>query len=159
MNAILPNGSPEDATAESRMSKSGIALDLLLVGTLLVGFSMGRCVVPLAAWIGPVLIIRYARDHKIGRGFPLIFAANVVSFLIGFVQIWVYWGLTLIPLFAVLYGLLRSLPYLADRLMSARLKGFSNSLTYPLAATNLEFLNNQFNPIGAWGRDRFQLRN
>lgn len=45
---------------------------------------MGRWLAPAAAWIGPVLVIRYARDHGAGRGFALIFVALTVAFLIGF---------------------------------------------------------------------------
>ena len=42
MNAILPNTSQEKAKTEGRAPISGLSLILLLAGTLLVGFSMGR---------------------------------------------------------------------------------------------------------------------
>jgi apolipoprotein N-acyltransferase len=128
---------------------------MLLAGSLLVGFSMGRWLAPLAAWIGPVLIMRYARDHKAGRGFLLVLAAHVLAFVIGFGIMWAHWGLPAVPIFAVLYGILWSLPYLADRLLSPRLPGFSSTLVYPLAATTLEFVNIHTNPLGAWGATGF----
>ena len=56
-------------------NKTAVSLLMLLAGSLLVGFSMGRWLAPLAAWIGPVLIMRYARDHKVGRGYLLVLAA------------------------------------------------------------------------------------
>ena len=65
-----------------------LSILLLLAGTLLVGFSMGRWLAPLAAWIGPVLIMRYARDHKVGRGYLLVIVAYILAFLIGFGAIW-----------------------------------------------------------------------
>ena len=69
-------------------SNKNFSILLLLAGTLLVSFSTGRWLLPLAAWIGPVLIMRYARDHKAGRGFLFIFAACILAFLIGFGTDW-----------------------------------------------------------------------
>ena len=88
MNTTLSNGSQANAVPEIRRTKPGLSLALLLTGTLLVGFSMGRWLAPLAAWIGPVLILRYARDHKGWRGYPLVIAAYSLAFLIGFGENW-----------------------------------------------------------------------
>jgi apolipoprotein N-acyltransferase len=136
-------------------STKKLSILMLLAGTLLVGFSMGRWLAPLAAWIGPVLIMRYARDHKVGRGTLLVFAANFLAFAIGFGAMWSHWGLPAVPSLAVLYGILWSLPYLADRLMRSRLPGFWSTLVYPLAATALEFLFIHANPLGTWGSTGF----
>jgi apolipoprotein N-acyltransferase len=132
---------------------------MLLAGSLLVGFSMGAWLAPLAAWIGPVLIIRYSRDHSVGRGYLLVLVACMLSMVIGFGAMWTSegagWPLPLVVSLPVLYGFLWSLPYLADRLMSPRLPGFSSTLVYPLAAASLEFVNTSTNPIGAWGATGF----
>ncbi len=144
-----------NANDEIRAPKPVVSLAILLAGSLLVGFSMGRWLAPLAAWIGPVFIMRYARDHKVGRGYALVTAANIVAFVIGFGAMWTHWGLPAVPVFGILYGLLWSLPYLADRLLSRRLKSFSSTFIYPLAATTLEFVNIQANPLGAWGATGF----
>jgi apolipoprotein N-acyltransferase len=138
-----------------RAPKPIVSLAILLAGSLLVGFSMGRWLAPLAAWIGPVLIMRYARDHKVGRGALLMFAANFLAFAIGFGAMWSHWGLPAVPILAVLYGILWSLPYLADRLVGPRLRGFSITFVYPLAATTLEFVNIHTNPLGTWGATGF----
>ena len=137
-------------------SNKTFSILMLLAGTLLVGFSMGRWLAPLAAWIGPVLILRYARDRKGWRGYPFVIAAYILAFLIGFGANWAsQFPLQVVPIIAVFYGFLWSLPYLADRLVGARLKGFSSTLTYPLAATTIEFINNHINPVGAWGMTGF----
>ena len=136
-------------------STKKLSILMLLAGTLLVGFSMGRWLAPLAAWIGPALILRYARDHKVGRGYLLVFVAYTLAFLIGFGSIWMYFGLPMVPGFAILYGFLWSLPYLADRLMNERLPGFSGTLIYPLAVTSIEFVDIHANPVGAWGATGF----
>jgi apolipoprotein N-acyltransferase len=141
---------------EIRVTKPIVSLAMLLAGSLLVGFSAGRWLAPLAAWIGPALIIRYARDHKVGRGFLLVFAAYILAFLIGFGAMWqAAWGTVMMAILAVTYALLWSLPVLADRLLTPRLRGFSGTFVYPLAATTLEFLNTHTNPVGTWGATGF----
>ncbi len=139
-------------STEIRAPKSIVSLAMLLAGALLVGFSMGRWLAPLAAWIGPILIMRYARDHKAGRGYLLVLAACIVAVLIGFIGIWLG-GLppVMVPFLVLGIGLLWSLPYLADRLLATRLRGFSSTFVFPLAATTLEFLFIHFNPLGTWG--------
>jgi len=133
-----------------------VSLLMLLVGSLLVGFSTGRWLAPMVAWIGPVLIMRYYRDQKVGRGYIFIIVAYILAFLIGFGGMWLgMWGMGMMSGLAVLYGLLWSLPYLADRLMSRRLLGFSSTFVYPLAATTLEFVNIHTNPVGDWGATGF----
>jgi apolipoprotein N-acyltransferase len=137
-------------------SNKTFSILLLLVGALLVGFSTGRWLAPLAAWIGPALILRYARDHKVGRGYLLVLAAYILAFLIGFGGNWAaFWGVMMMSILAVSYALLWSLPYLADQLVSPRLQGFSSTFIYPLAAATLEFVNIHTNPVGAWGATGF----
>jgi len=129
---------------------------MLLVGSLLVGFSAGRWLFPLAAWIGPVLIMRFYRDQKARRGYWFIIAAYILAFLIGFGGMWfAMWGVGLMVGLGIFYGFLWSLPYLADRLISSRLRGFSSTFIYPLAAVTLEFINIHTNPVGDWGATGF----
>jgi apolipoprotein N-acyltransferase len=129
---------------------------MLLAGALLVGFSTGRWLAPLAAWIGPVLIMRFARDHRVWRGYLLVLVAYILAFLIGFGMMWYSgWGVMLTAGLAILYGFLWSLPYLADRLVSPRLLGFSSTLVYPFAAATIELINIYTNPVGAWGATGF----
>jgi len=146
-----------NANTEIRVTRPALSLALLLTGSLLVGFSMGRWLAPPAAWIGPALILRYARDHKGWRGYPLVIAAYILAFLIGFGAVWIGagWPLPMVALLPVFYGLLWSLPYLADRLVGARLRGFLSTLVYPLAATTIEFMNIHTNPVGMWGATGF----
>lgn len=124
----------------------------LLVGSLLVGFSSGAWLVPLAAWIGPALIMRYTRNYQRKSGYLLLAAAYIAAFLIGFGAMWLAaWGAGMMIGLGLLYGFLWTLPYLADRHLSPRLKGFSSTLAYPLAAVTLEIINNLTNPVGSWG--------
>jgi apolipoprotein N-acyltransferase len=142
--------------SESRAPKAVVSLGILLIGSLLWGFSMGRWQAPLAAWIGPVLVMRYARDHEVWRGYALVLLASILATTIGFISIWLG-GMprSMVPFLAVGIGLVWSLPYLADRLMSPRLPGFSSTFVFPLATATLEFLFIHFNPLGTWGSTAF----
>ena len=152
MKVMGTNEPQEHDKTEIRRTKQGLELGLLLAGSLLVGFSMGRWLAPLAAWIGPALVLRFARDHRVGSGFLLVFAAYMVAFLIGFGAMWeAAWGLALMAILAVAYALLWSLPVLADRLLVPLSRGFPGTFVFPLAATALEFLNIHTNPVGTWG--------
>jgi apolipoprotein N-acyltransferase len=134
------------------MNGAGAPLLLLLAGGLMTGFSTGRWLAPLAAWIGPALIMRYARDHPVRRGYPIVIVSLMAAVAIGFWQVWPPLESTAI---AVGYGFLLSLPYLADRLAAPWLPGVSSTMVYPLAATTLEAINNHVNPLGAWGMTGF----
>jgi apolipoprotein N-acyltransferase len=152
MNAN-PSSEPQaESRTGIRATRPIVSLALLLAGSLLVGFSMGRWLAPLAAWIGPALILRYARDHRGWRGYPLVLAAWILAVFIGF-------GAFFDPplgVFIVLgNGFLMSLPYLADRLIVGRLKGFSSTFVFPLAAATLEFFYIRTNPVGTWGGTAF----
>lgn len=156
MKAMHFEGTAERVNTENRTKQILMSLAVLLAGSLLVGFSMGRWLAPLAAWIGPVLIMRYARDHKIGRGYLMVLAAMILATIIGFLSIWLG-GMPrpMVPFLAVGIGFLWSLPYLVDRVLSVRLPGFASTLVYPLAATCLELLFIYFNPLGTWGATGF----
>lgn len=65
-------------------SKPLVSLALLVAASLLVGFSMRRWLALLVAWIGPLLMMRYACDHKFGCGYLLVVAACILAMLIGF---------------------------------------------------------------------------
>lgn len=141
---------------ETRRPSLWASLAILLAGSLLVGFSQGSWQAPLAAWIGPALIIRYARDHRSGRGYLPVLLASILAISIGFSQVWLGgFPMPMPVILAIGIGFLGSLPYLVDRLLSPRLQGFSSTLAFPLAATTLEFVNLHGSPLGMWGATGF----
>jgi apolipoprotein N-acyltransferase len=122
----------------------------LVVGTILLMFSNGRWIVPLAAWLAPVLIMRFTRTQKPLQSLTLSLLAYVVTFII------VWQGL--IPMEGIFYYLIAGgigfvfwLPYLADRLIAPRLNGFWSTLVFPLAWTTLEYINALTNPYQTFG--------
>lgn len=139
------------ASATARVPGWGASLAILLAGSLLVGFSMGSWLAAPAAWIGPVLIMRFARDHSVGRGFLLVFAASTLATFIGFGGIWANRGPIMIAGLTIGFGLLWGLPYLADRLLHGRLPGFASTFAFPLALASVDFAIMRISPLGSWG--------
>ena len=120
----------------------------LLIGTGLLLFSNGRWTIPLATWLAPVFLIRFARTQPALKGLGLLLVTNVLASLF-FWQGIIPGGLYL-PVacgIAVVFWL----PYLADRLLVNRLWGFVATLVFPLLQVSLEYINTVTNPLGSWG--------
>lgn len=122
----------------------------LLIGAVLSLFSNGRWTIPLATWLMAVFLLRFMRTQKVGRGFILVWLASSVTAIIAWA------GLTPMELSMHVAtmgigALVGSLPYLADRLLVPRLRGFAATLVFPLASTAIEFLSLMINPNGSWG--------
>jgi apolipoprotein N-acyltransferase len=127
----------------------------LLIGTLL-GFAWQ---VPLVWWLSPVFLLRFMRSQKVWRGFLLVWLAGFLT--------------SIPPLFTILNALMPSplpvflvttaitslitsaLPYLADRLMAPRLKGFTATLVFPLIVVILDFISARANPLGSIGAQAY----
>ncbi|HSR29057.1 MAG TPA: nitrilase-related carbon-nitrogen hydrolase [Anaerolineae bacterium] len=129
----------------------------LAIGATLTLFSSGRWPIPLAAWLGPVFMIRFMRTQKVFRGFILVWLATYVMAVIA------WWGMMpsslSLPVSLVMMAIntltIGGLSYLADRLLAPRLKGFAATLVFPLALTALDFLAMTINPIGSFGAQAY----
>jgi apolipoprotein N-acyltransferase len=120
----------------------------LFVGFGLLLFSNGRWIIPLATWLAPIFLIRFARTQPTLKGLGLLLVANVLANLF-FWQGIILGGLYL-PV-AIGVGVVFWLPYLADRLLVNRLRGFAATLVFPLLQVSLEYLITIVSPLGSWG--------
>lgn len=126
---------------------------LAMAAALLV-LSNGTRIVPLAAWLAPVFMVRFLRKQTIDS--PGVFLGHLA--MVGVVYVaWKDVVLTPFSLnfgyyvFALFYGLYLFLPYLADRLVAPRLNGFASTLMLPLAWVTLEFLHGLLSPTAMHG--------
>src|SRR5712691_11531228 len=111
-------------------------------------FTGGQWVIPLAAWLAPLFLLRFVRTQ---HPLPGLLLAWLVRFAVAAVVLQgviLYPGIVYYPLVLLLTGL-TMLPYLADRLMTPRLQGFVAILVFPLAFTTLEYLSS-FGPFGTY---------
>lgn len=120
----------------------------LAVGALLLRYTAGNQMIPLAAWLAPVFYIRFMRSQKPFRGYILV--AIVSGVMLAFALSGVAPGVIYAP--AVIgAALIGNLPLVADRLLVRRLPGLSATLVFPLAVTTIEFANAATNPVGSFG--------
>lgn len=93
----------------------------LLLGALLLPFTIFQTVMPVAAWLAPIFLLRFARTQRARVGLPVIALVGYLATLISLR------GFFLRPpevfLFA-LGGALIALPYAADRMAAGRLPGW-----------------------------------
>ena len=115
----------------------------LVIGFVLLPFAAYQAVVPLAAWIAPVFLLRFVRTCERGRTALLVvlvaYAAGVLIDERGTTgtSIALIWGLTGYPL---VRGVLYTLPYAADRLIGARLGTWPRLFVFPLAFVAADWL-------------------
>ena len=125
------------------------AVALLTIGIGLFVISNGRWIVPAAAWLAPVLLLRFAHGGRGALRLPLLFAGIAIAarvMLFGIIPDFL--GL-LAYLLTLFYALQWFLPYLADRLVAGRMAGFVSTLVFPATVVGGEYLAGL--PYGTWG--------
>jgi apolipoprotein N-acyltransferase len=129
----------------------------LAIGASLLPFAMFQTVWPFAAWLSPVLLMRFSRTQRLAVGLPLVWLALCLGFAVGWRDDFVPLPLDLRgPQAALLRGglvvfsaALGVLAYVLDRLLAARLQGVLRTLAFPLAAVTLEYLSSlTLHPVG-----------
>jgi apolipoprotein N-acyltransferase len=111
----------------------------LVVGLLFLPFTFFQTVIPLAAWIAPIFLLRFARTcRRLGITLALIFLTYVAAFLVASrgmpFNVLGFLGATLFK------PLVWTLPYAADRLLGRRLGGGARSLVFPCAFTTVDWV-------------------
>jgi apolipoprotein N-acyltransferase len=127
----------------------------LLIGTLL-GFAWR---IPLVWWLSPVFMLRFMRTQRIGRGFLLIWLASFLTTLPPMYGIMNSMMPSPLPVFlvttAVTTLIAGAMPFLADRLLAPRLKGFTATLIFPLAVVVIDYISAKANPLGSIGAQAY----
>jgi apolipoprotein N-acyltransferase len=121
----------------------GAAFILLLVAN-------GRNTIAIAAWLAPVLLLRFVRMRSPRLGLPLAWLALTGAFAFQFR------GMVPVPpaffvIIAATYGLAETIPFVFDRLLSHRITGFFSTLVLPCAWVSTEYLVAMLTPYGSWG--------
>ena len=122
----------------------------LLIGLVLLVFSNGiHRIVPLAAWLAPIFLIRFTRTQPKARGLLILLPLYCAAWVI--MQYGIYPDLGAIgSAFGVTYGIILFLPFLADRLLAPRLKGLLATLVFPTAWVAIEYLLASVPYTGSW---------
>ena len=149
--APIPTGPQQSAPARTGglqdCIRSGRLLSVVLAAPLL-ALTVGNTTVAVAAWLAPVLMLRFVRGPGLWRlpaGAVVMAAAHVFGWrgVLPFEG-----GLYLAVTTAAAVALFT--PYVADKLLATRLQGFPRSLVFPAAWVTVEFIYSRLG-FGSWG--------
>jgi apolipoprotein N-acyltransferase len=118
-----------------------------LAGLMLM-LSMGRWSVGIAAWLAPVLMLRFVHTTPAPLGLAAGALVYMVAYTVGWHRVIPFGGPVYVLLMAGV-GLLHFLPFIYDRLLAPRIPGFAATLVFPLAFTVVEYLITQLG-YGSW---------
>ena len=124
----------------------------LLVGAALLPFANLQTLIPLAAWVAPVFLLRFTRSQRPLIGLPILVVAMSGALLVGLRNgFFPVVGGPGYYVFVATLGLGGALPFAVDRWLSPRLAGISRTLVFPAAVTTTELLGTIGNPFGTAG--------
>ena len=122
----------------------------LLVGFLFLFFFNGRWIIPIAAFLAPIFLIRFLRFQKPMKGFLFILLAGWVSNIFCWKEV--------IPISGFIYyivifmmSLTTSITFLIDRIYYQKVKGIISTLVFPSAYVIMEYITVYTNPGGSNG--------
>ena len=119
------------------------------IAAVLLLFANGANNIALAAWLGPLFLLRFVRGRGLWAGLVTAYLLLMATFMFQFR------GMVPIPgigyyIFLFSFGVPLVLPYAADRLLSPRLSGLSATFVFPTAFAVTEYLVS-LGPYGSWG--------
>jgi apolipoprotein N-acyltransferase len=153
MKPVKESASPESfppAEGPSLRVRAGRSTSYvwLFAAGLLFLFANGRDSIPIAAWLAPIFMLRFTRGGR-GRRLWLAYLVLIVGWAISFR------GMIPAPqpflgIVWLVYAGIAALPYVLDRWLARRIRGFASTLVFPCAAAGLDYLTSLF-PYGSWG--------
>ncbi|MGW1196641.1 nitrilase-related carbon-nitrogen hydrolase [Streptomyces sp. NPDC002536] len=127
-------------------AKSRYGLLMLGTGTML--FAVGsRWDIAAAAWIFPVLLVRFARLSRVWSGTLWIWLAHIAAAVFWIQESELGFSPAAVVI-AIALTALQTLPFLADRLLVDRLRPAVAALAFPAAFAAAEFLITIVTPLG-----------
>lgn len=123
---------------------------LLAIGLVLLIFSNGKWIVPVATWISFIFLLRFFRYQKDVWQFFIGIIAYVGVFCIAWQGLIKFPGMMYYAVAGGI-GLIFFLPFVIDKFIYQKISGFIATLIFPLAWTTTEFIGFTFSPFGTWG--------
>jgi apolipoprotein N-acyltransferase len=122
----------------------------LLIGFIFLFFFNGKWILPIAAFVAPIFLIRFLRFQKPFKGFLIIVLAGWVS------NIFVWKGM--MPMSGFFYyfvsfmmSVFTSLTFLLDRIYTQKLKRIVSTLLFPTVYVIMDYITILTNPSGSYG--------
>ncbi len=113
----------------------------LVIGIALLPFSTVHAELPIAAWLAPIFVLRFARTQRMRVGIPVVVVVSAAALAFAWRDMFAF---PIGSLIGLTYGLAFSLGYVADRVLSVRLSDLARTLVFPLAITAIDWLMSTF---------------
>src|SRR5581483_8404006 len=125
----------------------------LLVAAVCFMFSNGVNNIALAAWLGPLFLLRFLRTKPAPIGLFTAYCILIAT------RAFSHRGMIPIPgiyyyIFLLISGVSAVMPYLLDRLMTGRIGGLTKTFIFPTALVAVEFLSSH-GPAGSWSSSAY----
>lgn len=121
-----------------------------LLGFIFLFFFNGRWILPIAAFMAPIFLIRFLRFHKPLKGLLFLVIAGLVSNIFIWKDMMPISGLFYYILMLMM-SIFTSLTFIIDRIYSERLKGIVSTFVFPSVYVIMEFITVSTNPSGSYG--------
>lgn len=121
----------------------------LAAAAALLPFANGLPMVPVAAWLAPIFVVRFLRTQKAVRGLLIGYVVSTAAFFVQWYPAFQDAG-AMFALYTGAFGLLVYLPYVADRLLAPRLRGLAGTLVLPAAWIAMEYALHLLLPLGTF---------
>ena len=147
MTSVMIDTRPQAEVSPEVPRSSARSWLWLGIGAALLPFTLLQTVVPLAAWLAPVFLLRFTRMQRIWVAIPVVALVGYGATLIAFR------GLFSVPQllgFAVA-GFFLVIPYAADRLLTPRMRGVVRTLAFPATDLTIGFAFGQSGSLGTTG--------
>lgn len=128
---------------------------VVVLGAALLPFANGGRSIPAAAFLAPLFLLRFTRTRRPLPGLLTLYALQSIAFAVQFRGMVPAPGV-LHTLIVLTYGGAATAPYVVDRLIAPRLRGWSATLVFPCAWSATEFLVS-LAPYGSWGAAGYAL--
>lgn len=129
--------------------RGGARFGLLLLSLACAIFTAGNALIPVAAWVAPLFMLRFVRQSPASTGIVIGAAAYAIAHILAWNGVLPFHGPTLYAV-AGAAGLLFFVPVAIDRLLASRLDGVAATLVFPTAWVVVEHLFMQAG-FGSWG--------
>ena len=128
---------------------------VFVAAAALLPFANGVDSIAFAAFLAPLILLRFTRTQRPIPGLLATFALQAVAFAIQFRGMIPVPGSAL-TVIVLLYAGARTAPYIVDRLIAPRMEGLLATLLFPCAWASVEYLV-AFSPYGSWGSAAYAL--
>lgn len=128
---------------------------VLVLGAALLPFANGGHSIAAAAFLAPFFLLRFSRGRRPLPGLLTLYGLQSIAFAVQFR------GMVPVPgvlhtVIVLIYGGAATVPYVVDRLVAPRLRGWPATLVFPCAWSATEFLVS-LAPYGSWGAAGYAL--